>query len=282
VLDQDDLLYAFFVNNRLKLDNAWTANVGFGHAQRPPTLLDRYADGVFLAIIQNGFSRVIGDPNLDKARNWQIDAGLEVETDGFRAQLRGYHSWVLDYITYRVNPILDPTGARLLQTTNTDLARLTGADASTEFDIGCYLTAFGSVSYVLGVDQEIDQPLPSIPPLDSRVGLRIHDPCGGSKWGFEYAVRVVDNQNRIGALRLGLSESLVSSVEQATPGFTISSIRGYYNVSEQLNLIAGVENLFDRNYIEHLNIRLPESGVFPQVAALNPGIFPHLGLQWTY
>jgi len=135
VLDQDDVLYAFFMNNRLKLNDAWTANIGFGHAQRPPTLLDRYADGVFLAIIQNGFSRVVGDPNLDKARNWQIDAGLNAETDGFRAHIRGYHAWVLDYITYRVNQILDPTGARLLLTTNTNLARLTGADASTEFDL---------------------------------------------------------------------------------------------------------------------------------------------------
>ncbi len=282
VVDQDDVLYAFFANNRLKLNDAWTANVGFGHAQRPPTLLDRYADGVFLAVIQNGFSRVIGDPNLDKARNWQIDAGLDVETDGFRAQIRGYHAWVLDYITYRVNPILDPTGARLLLATNTDLARLTGADASTEFDLGSYLTAFGSVSYVVGVDEQINQPLPSIPPLDGRLGLRIHDPHGGSQWGFEYAVRIVDGQNRIGSLRLGLSDTLVSPVEQATPGFTISSIRGYYNVSERLNLIAGVENLFDRNYIEHLNIRLPSAGVFPQVAALNPGIFPYLGMQWTY
>ncbi len=282
VLDQDDFLYAFFATNRLELSDAMTANVGFGHGQRPPTLLDRYADGVFLAIIQNGFSRVVGDPDLDEARNWQFDAGLEAETEGFRAQVRGFHAWVLDYITYRVNPILDPTGARVLLSTNTDLARLTGGDASCEFDLGCYLTAFGSVSYVFGVDEVIDQPLPAIPPLDSRVGLRLHDGDGGNRWGFEYAVRVVDDQDRVGALRLGLSDTLVSTVEQATPGFTISSIRGYYNVSERLNLIAGIENLFDRNYIEHLNIRLPENAIFPEVAALNPGIFPYLGVQWNY
>lgn len=282
ILDQEDMLYSFFVNNRLELNDTLSADIGVGHGQRPPTLMDRYADGVFLAIIQNGFSRVVGDPSLDKARNWQFDAGLSAETDGFRAQIRGFHSWVIDYLTYRVNPILDPTGARILLSTNTDLARLTGGDASCEFDISSYLTAFGSVSYVWGQDQVINQPLPAIPPLDSRVGLRLHDSNGGSTWGFEYAVRIVDDQDRVGALRLGLSDTLVSTVEQATPGFTISSIRGYYNVSERLNLIGGVENLFDRNYIEHLNIRLPATSVFPEIAALNPGIFPYVGAQWNY
>ncbi len=282
ILQQNDILYAFYLNNRLELAEGWSVNLGGGHSQRPPTLTDRYADGLFLAIIQNGFSRVVGDPNLDVARNWQLDAGIEADNDWWRARMRGYHARIHDYLTYRVNPIIDPTGARILLSTNTNLALLSGCDASCDIDLNDWWTAFGVTNYVYGVDDEIDQPLPSIPPLDSRVGLRLHDPEQGQTWGFEFAARIVNDQDQVGALRLGLSPDMVATVEQQTPGFTTYLIRGYWNVSENLNLVAGIENLFDKQYLEHLNIRLPANAFFPEVAAYNPGFFPYFGGQWTY
>ena len=72
--DQSDVLYSFYLVNDVKLLDNWSTRFGFGHSQRAPTLVERYSDGMFLGIIQSGFSRVIGDPNLDKERLWQLDA----------------------------------------------------------------------------------------------------------------------------------------------------------------------------------------------------------------
>ena len=37
-------------------------------------------------------------------------------------------------------------------------------------------------------------------------------------------------------------------------GFGVLSLNGAYRVSEQVKLSAGVDNLFDKDYAEHLNL----------------------------
>jgi hypothetical protein len=79
-LDSDDTLTSFYLTNDIELSDAWMKRVGFGYAERVPDLTDRYSDGLFLATIQRGFSRVIGNP-----------IPLESATPGFATSyLRGY------------------------------------------------------------------------------------------------------------------------------------------------------------------------------------------------
>lgn len=279
-LAQNDALYAFFLTNRIELDPNWTANLDFGHAQRAPTLIDRYADGVFLGIIQNGFSRVIGDPRVKKERNWQIDLGLSGDYENWRGSIRGFHAWILDYITYGVNDIGDPDNARLLITQNTPLATLSGCELSNDFDLNPFLTPFATFAYVYGHDQAIGKPLPSIPPMYGRLGLRLHDRDHGRTWGIEAFARVVAQQNREGVLRLGPTN--FASVEERTAGFTTVHLRAYWSVNENLHLVSGIDNLFDRNYLEHLSLRLTADSFNGQNAVLSPGFSPYFSMQWTY
>jgi L-fuculose-phosphate aldolase len=67
-LNQHDVLYAYYLTNAFKLSDTWTFNLGYGYAQRPPALVERYADGVFLGLLQSGFTRVIGNPALAPER----------------------------------------------------------------------------------------------------------------------------------------------------------------------------------------------------------------------
>lgn len=289
-LSQSDTLYAFYMTNEIQLDHNWTGRAGFGHAQRAPTMTERYADAIFLGVAQSGFTRVIGDPGLNKERNWQIDVGLEADYGLWRGQVGAFHSWVLDYVTYEGNVLIDPTGARLLRYVNTDLATLAGISASTEFDLTSRLTPFASVQYIEGRDQVINAPLPQIWPLEGRAGLRLHDPNGGQYWGVEFFARIVDNQDRLGTIRQGGTNTTVP-LETATPGFTVWELRSYYNYSRNLSIIGGIYNVFDRTYLEHLDLRLPEQTIppvpvggtfFPAQFAFRPGFTPYVGLEWTY
>lgn len=276
---QSDTLYAFYFTNELQLDRNWTGRISFGHAQRPPTLTERYADAIFLGVAQSGFTRVIGTPGLSKERNWQIDAGLHANYGRWRGSMTGFHSWVLDYITFDSNPVLDPTGARLLRYTNTEYATLVGFTLATEYDLTPRLTPFATMAYIDGRDREIDQPLPQIWPLDSRVGVRVHDPFGGRYWGVEFFARIVDNQDRLGTIRQGQG---VSILEQPTPGFTVWELRSYYNVTDNLSITGGIHNVFDRTYLEHLDLRLPADVGFPAEFAFRPGFTPYIGLEWIF
>ena len=59
-------------------------------------------------------------------------------------------------------------------------------------------------------------------------------------------------------------------------------MRGYWNVRDSLRLIGGVENLFDRTYVEHLDLRLPNDPVlgFANTVVYAPGITPYFGIEW--
>ncbi len=91
------MLYSFFLSNKVDLDENWNCKFGFGQAQRPPSLTERYADGEFLSVIQSGFSRVIGSPTLAPERLWQIDCGLNANYDKFAAVLSGFYSWDFEF-----------------------------------------------------------------------------------------------------------------------------------------------------------------------------------------
>jgi len=282
VFHKNDGLYSFYMTNTAELNRNWTANVSFGQAQRPPTLIDRYADGVFLGILQSGFSRVIGNPGLSKERNWQIDASLSANYDNYRGSLRGYQSWVINYITYSVFPVIDPTGARILNTINTPLATLSGFETFHEFgEANNWIKPFAAVNYVYGVDQTIHQALPQIPPLQSRLGFNFQRGGGNSPWGISTYARVVAHQDRNGYLRTTLNAPEVTSVELRTPGFTTANIQGYWQAGRNLTVFAGIDNAFNRFYIEHLSLHTGGLNN-PNTWAWSPGCSPYVNVEWTY
>ncbi len=281
-LPQNDTLFAFYVTNNLALTDSLDVRFGGGHAQRIPTLTERYADGVFMGIIQNGFSRVIGTPNLRKERAWQLDLTFELEREYFRGRASLYHSWVLDYVTYAANPIADPTGARLLLATNTDRATLAGFSLYGECDATERLQLYASANYVQGTDRSINAPLPQIAPLEGRAGVRFHQAGDNPRWGVDFGSRIVSHQPRNAFLRPVGGPGSLLSVEEETAGFTLFYLRGFWRASDRLYLVGGVENLLDKTYLEHLDLRLPDNGSFTNTRVYSPGITPYAGFEWVY
>ena len=282
-LEANDTLYAMYWMNEIQLDCNWTLTGGVGHGQRAPTLIERYSDGLFLGVAQSGFTRVIGDPGLDEERDTQVDVGLAADYDYWRARTGVFYAWIDDYVTLDGNIVEQPpfVSARLFRFVNTDEATLAGFEASGEYDWSDYLSPFATIKYVEGRDQVIEAPLTQIPPLDSVVGIRLHEPSRARLWSVEFAARIVDNQDRLGTVR---SSGGTEIIEEETPGFTVWHLRSYYNYSRDLTFTAGIENLFDRNYQEHLDLRLRGPTGFPGgiTRTLAPGITPYFGIDWTF
>jgi len=144
------------------------------------------------------------------------------------------------------------------------------------------VSTFAKMSFVEGRDVEIDQPLPAIPPLDSMIGVRFHEPSKERRWEIELACRIVDNQNRLGTIRTFRDQTVV--LEEPTPGFAVWHLQGNYNYTKNFKLVAGIDNLFDRTYQEHLDLRLDGPVGFPsdETRVLAPGITPYFAINWTY
>ncbi len=286
-LRQNDILGAFYLTNKLKLDENWTLNGGFGEAQRPPTMIERYADGMFLGIIQSGFTRVIGDPALNPERDWQVDLGLSADYESWRGSINAFHAWVHDYITLEDDTVFLPADfqwARLLRFTNTRLATLSGFEMAGEYHMLPHWSPYAKMSYVSGRDQAINAPLPAINPLEGTVGIRLHDAERGRRWGVELEARMVTQQDRLGTIRVADSAEL-AVIEEHTGGFAIWNLRAYWNRTEKLSLVAGIDNLYDKNYQEHLDLRLfgPSSPSVPFTSrVLAPGLTPYFGVRWVF
>jgi iron complex outermembrane receptor protein len=172
---------------------------------------------------------------------------------------------------------------------NTDLATLAGGEAYAELDLTGWLTPFASVAVVEGRDTTVgshyipvngltpthpsSEGLPGIAPLEGRFGLRFHEARKSPKYGVEISGRAVSHQHSP-ATSLG---------ELPSAGFTVYDIRGYWRVfsnnGRSLLLTAGVENVLNLNYREHLDLltgRPPGPGVF------EPGANGYFGVELTY
>jgi outer membrane receptor protein involved in Fe transport len=279
-------LFAAYVNGEYKIDEHLTAQLGFGHAERPPTLTELYADGPFIAVLQQGPVRFIGDPHLDPENLQQVDVGIKGRWDRVRAGANGFYAFIDKYITFDLQK---GGGSQIAQVvaTNTDEATLAGGEAYIEVDAGDWVTPFSTLSYVQGKDlTHLDtrrpaaiassrrlqdqlnnngsldtEPLPGIPPLELRNGFRVHEPSKQPRWAVEFTARTVFAQNEV-ASSLG---------EVPTGSFTVFDIRSYWQVNPNLLLVSGVENLGDKFYREHLD---PISGpaFFTPAGTLGP---PH-------
>lgn len=286
-------LLAGYVQSEYKLTEEMTGIFSFGHAQRAPNMTELYSTGPFIGILQQGTSRLIGDPNLKSEKLTQFDIGLQADYGWFQGGAGAFFGWVNDYITFDQNN--GGPGLTQVVFTNTDLATLAGTELYGQMQMTDWLTSFGVLSYVQGIDQthsdrrrsrdlassrrndpttgqfaSSTEPLPQIPPLESLVGFRIHEPTPERRWQVEFSARVVAGQNNF-AKSLG---------EFPTPGFTIFNVRTYWQATEQLLLTAGVENIGDKLYREHLD---PISGNLIGMAPFfRPGTNFYFGTQFTY
>ena len=300
--DRDNFytLWSAYVTGDCQLTDVLTANVGFGLAQRPPTLTELYAMRPFESVIQQGLNRIQGYPFLSPERLKQLDVGLRSESERFRGGIRGFYSWIDDYITSQAI-ILDPTSSSGRFTTvfvNTPEATLAGGEVFGEWDATQNTSLFGSVMYVEGRNHTLNallfgtpslpapqgsrqgtffgrgafsqtigqEPLPQIPPLESRLGIRFHEAEFEPSWTIEFSVRIVDNQDRVADRSL---------LEKATPGFTTFDIRGYWRPNDRLSFAFGVLNLTDKHYREHLDNRGGNQ-------LFQPGITGYIGSEISY
>ena len=96
--------------------------------------------------------------------------------------------------------------------TITDRVTVAGVEFYTQADLTAWLTPFSSISYVQGINQTASdrrrdnpltlerksatEPLPQIPPLDVRVGLRFHEATKNPHRQVEVSTWIVEGQNR--------------------------------------------------------------------------------------
>lgn len=211
---------------------------GLGHVQRFPDYWELFSPKQGPTGTANAFS------GIQPEKTTQLDVGVTAKHAGMEGWISAYAGRIDDYILFMYRPGMMP-GMIHSQARNVD-ARIAGAELGGKVALGAGWKLDGSLAYAWGEDTTLDLPLPQMPPLEARIGLRYET----ADWSLGGLWRGVAAQHRY-ALNQG---NVVGKDFGPSAGFGILSLNGSYRINKMLNLTAGVDNLFDKYYSEHLNL----------------------------
>jgi iron complex outermembrane receptor protein len=239
------------VNGKVKqlIRSNWIAEVHVGYGERLPTLSENF--GFYLFNRYDGFD-YIGQPDLVPEKNWSTDLTLSYFSDHVQLTITGFYNYLPDYIFASVHPelsVMTPgaNGVKIYE--NIPSATLVGGEASLLTNFSKHFQFITALKYTHGQDFE-GTPLPLIPPLTSNTTLR-------------YTIKNFNIQleNESASSQQNVSPSYG---EDETVGYSIFNLRSGYKINwnrKQLYVNAGIENMFDKNYHNHLDWgNLPRPG----------------------
>lgn len=178
---------------------------------------------------------------INSEKTTQLDVGTQYNGERVNGWISAYLGRVNDFILFRYSP----TNAAISQADNIN-ATIMGAETGGSYQLTDNWKTDVSLAYSWGRNTRDKQPLPQIPPLETRLALTWEK----GNWSSMGLLRVVSHQNRI-SLNEG---NVVGKDFSRSAGFSVFSANSSYRVNSALNLSIGVDNLFNKTYSEHLNL----------------------------
>ena len=187
--------------------------------------------------------------DLENEKTAQFDTGYQYEQGAFKSWASVYAGLIQDYILVAYTPT-GSMGRLEAKSRNVD-ATIAGAEAGLAYQFTDQIQADISAMYAWGENTTDHTALPQIAPLEGRFNLRyVQD-----KYNLGLLWRVVAAQDRT-SYREG---NIIGYDLEDSKGFGTLSLNGTYNVQQGIDLSVGIDNVFDKNYAEHLN-KLGSSG----------------------
>lgn len=224
---------------------------GFARKQRTPDYVERYA---WLPIsVSSGLTdgnNYLGDVNLKAEKSYAFDVGADVEVGSFYWRPSLYYRTVDNYIqgvpfddtpgqinspqegVSNVNG--DPTPLRFANVN----AELYGFDADFGFTITESWRVDGVASYVRGKRRDTNDNLYRIAPPRLSATLTYQQ----NRWSAGVQTTAIADQNKVSA----------ANSEPASNGAVIFNLLADVELNENVTVSAGLENVFNNFYIEHL------------------------------
>lgn len=247
---------SFSLGATLKPMESFSAGLWFGRAQRSGSMTERFIN--YLPVGQDAWE-LLGNPLIKAEVNNEADLNLIFTTEKTQISADLFVAVIRDYISSSIDTSLTPkfpTSPGVRQFINIDKAFKAGFEISWIQSLGSFLQHRMSMAYTYGQNSVLDEPLPEISPLDLRYVLSAS--LLNDRLSPQLSLRYVLKQERIST----------DYGETVTPEFALIDFSLRVQISGGISATAGIQNLLDEAYYEHLNRTI---GGTPPVVIFAPG-----------
>ncbi|PHS69974.1 MAG: TonB-dependent receptor [Methylophaga sp.] len=220
---------------------------GIARKERAPSYQERY---LWLPLestagLADG-NNYIGNIELDSEVAYQLELGFDWHSPRFTVSPHLFYHHINDYIqgtpstnaaANMISAMMAPNKPAPLQFNNVD-AKLYGIDANWSYAIASSWQLEGTVSYVRGKRRDTGDNLYRIAPLSARTMLSYVQ----SNWLISVEAETIASQHKVSA----------ENHEQKTSGYALFNLSGNFQPTQDVTVSAGINNLFDRGYENHL------------------------------
>lgn len=201
---------------------------GIGHTERFPDYWELFSGKAG----KNSFNRI----NPEKTLQW--DSGLQMNGPNASFWASVYAARIINYILFDYTN--DQSSAYNVN------AATWGGELGGNWHVSAHWMLEGSLNYSWGENTTADQALPQMPPLEGRLGINYSH----ALWNTGLIWRMVASQHRV-----ALDQGNVTGKDLGpAAGFGVLSWNAKYIITPELTVSAGIDNLFDKYYSEHLNL----------------------------
>lgn len=186
---------------------------------------------------------LIPNVNLESETSRGSEVGVRGAYGGLRFSFAAFYNRYRDFIDTSAaldcpaDPACVPGFASTFQSVNRAKVRIRGLESKVEYAFDEGWSAIAAVGYARGDDLSAHQPINTIDPWKSVLGVNFDAPS--ERFGGSLIATVVDRQNR-------LDESSVPLFH--APGYTVLDLLAYWNVTDHARINVGAFNLLDRTH----------------------------------
>lgn len=251
--DRSDNNYEAVVRIDYSIDDQLLLGFGYARKTRAPSYIERY---LWIPLeINSGLgdlNNYVGNVELDSEISNQVELGLEWSFTHGNFNPRIFYRYIDDYIqgVASTDPVVIAVSglangdATPLQFTNTS-AEIYGFDAPLRVQLTDRFIVDAMVSYVRGKNKKLDDNLYRIAPLNGRLALTYDR----ERWSVTAEGVLTASQGKV-SRTIVFGEPRSNNAD--TPGWGIVNLYAQWLSRRGIQLRAGVENIFDKDYTSHV------------------------------